>query len=440
MIHGASQPFGGTTLRASERPGCATSPLGERSFRVSSSSDEAPVEDGDLELDLEFVRESCECPCPEGRGGQGPRSLASAPDFAGLEHRSRTIDEEAHAVRATIREIPSFEHALVQAGAEEERCVRREVTGIEPGAQATPLVGEEERVELAGDSALSDTPFLSCHLEQVAALGCEAAELDGEVADDQLPCLAGRQEDRRSRRHLHQLIGGRVTGLIGLAMSSVFSRNGLCRLPCLLVSVAIGQRRGNDPYRIDALGDGHLVCGHLRFAADGRISRSPLREETVHAGNLDELQRNTTDGPRIIQLGNGIEEGHSIVESESDMWFDTTLEFVALEVVTDDEETCEGELTERPGIGRRPGHRRPVEVGEHGSGTGERSEVTLLLPGVLEGEEHRFGGRTSDRVERVEKGHGSTGRRRLGLGFEEIVEGMMLDVIDDFSLGFDPVV
>jgi O6-methylguanine-DNA--protein-cysteine methyltransferase len=63
-----------------------------------------------------------------------------------LQPGSGTIDEKAHRIGPSAREISAFEHPLVETGTEKQRGVWRQVAGIEAGSQAAPLVGKEEGV------------------------------------------------------------------------------------------------------------------------------------------------------------------------------------------------------------------------------------------------------------------------------------------------------
>ena len=84
---------------------------------------------------------------------------------------------------------------------------------------------------------------------------------------------------------------------------------------------------------------------------------------------------------------------------------DLLLQPIALGVLADDEETGQGELSERPGMGEGVGGRRHVHVLQHRLGAAVGREVGDLLAGVLEGEEERLGGRAAGLGESVEQRH-----------------------------------
>ena len=279
-----------------------------------------------------------------------------------MEHRSRTVDKQTDAVRPAIGEISALEHPLVETGAQQQRGVRREVSGIEAGAEPAALVREEQWVELTGDTALSNPPLAGCRLDHLAALRREPSEFDRELADDEFAGLPRRQIDGRRGRDLHQLVGRRIACLIDVGLAALFRTHRLRGLSCLFVSLPIGERRRDDPYRIDAFGDLHLIGLHLTAATDRRFRCGAFGEEPVHASDFDQLKCDPAHRPGVVQIGDQIEERCRIIESEGDVRCDPPLQIIALEVVANEQKAGEGKLAERAGICRGAGNGGPIEI------------------------------------------------------------------------------
>ncbi len=121
-------------------------------------------------------------------------ALRAVPTLEGLQHRGRAVDEQADGIAASGGQVAPLEHALVQAGAEQQRRVRGEIAGVETGAEPPPLVGQEERVQLPGYPALRHTPLSGGIVEQLSAFDGEAAEVVRERADHELAGLSRRQD------------------------------------------------------------------------------------------------------------------------------------------------------------------------------------------------------------------------------------------------------
>jgi hypothetical protein len=164
----------------------------------------------------------------------------------------------------------------------------------------------------------------------------EPPKLVWEIAHNKLPGLAGWEVHRRGGRHLHELIGRRVAGLINVPVPTVFCADGLGSLPGLLIAVPVGEGRGEDADGVDTFCDGGLICFLLTSAASGRLGACPLGQESVHPGDFDKLKRGAGDGPGIVEVRDEVEKGDSVVDSEGDVWSDAPLNVVTREVVADD--------------------------------------------------------------------------------------------------------
>ena len=108
-----------------------------------------------------------------------------------LEHAGRAVNQDTDAVGAPGRQVASFEHALVEAGSEQERGVRRQVAGVVARAKAAALIGEEEGVELTRYPALSDVPSSGGLIDQFPPRRSEVPKPIGERRHDQLAALSG---------------------------------------------------------------------------------------------------------------------------------------------------------------------------------------------------------------------------------------------------------
>jgi hypothetical protein len=139
-----------------------------------------------------------------------------------LQHAGRAIYEKAHAVGAPGGKIAPLEHPLEQAGSEQQCRVRREIAGVVSGAEAAALVGEKQRIQLSGDPALCHVPTACCFVDERPAVAAKVAEPVGEGRNDQLATLSGREIDGGRFADAYELVGCRITGLVGIALVSLF--------------------------------------------------------------------------------------------------------------------------------------------------------------------------------------------------------------------------
>ncbi len=255
MVHGARQPVGGRALGPPEAGGglaplTPVAPLG-----VGGTGGERPVEEGDLEVDLQLVAQPGEGPRPEQGGRHPPRRVELAVTGAGLKHGRRGVDEEAHGVGPPRPGRPALVHPGVQAGADEEGRVGRHVALVVAGAEAAPLVGGEQGEQLARHVPLGDVPSLRRLRQRRPARFGEPGEGGGHRAEHELPGLPGGQVDGGGLGHPEQLVGGGVPADLRRACPVRDPGPRLGGTPGLRVGDGVPDDRARQPHPVDALGD-----------------------------------------------------------------------------------------------------------------------------------------------------------------------------------------
>ena len=119
----------------------------------------------------------------------------------------------------------------------------------------------------------------------------------------------------------------------------------------------------------------------------------------MHLGDRKQLQGDRANGPRVIDLGYRLHEGHGIIDRKCDVRVQSPLDVVAFLMVARDEEARKRELAEWSCGRHCLSDRCSVEVLEYRASAGVRIEMGSFLTGILDREEHRLSSGTSDLVE-----------------------------------------
>ncbi len=421
MIHGVAQALCRGPLALAETGDRLAAAPGERPFGVSRSSGERPVEERNLEIDLELVTEMRQGPCPE-QGCRHPprRTEARVPD-ARLKHRCGGVHQEAHRVFAPCPGRSPLVHPRVETRSDEEGCVRRNVALVVSRAKAASLVGCEERVQLSRDMPLLDPPRSGRLVERFTACRSEGREGRRHRSHDQPPRLAGRQEDGRCLGDPEQLLCGSVGAEFALAgplRQAGGDLHGSFRLAIAVCVLDDGAGQPDSVHGVEHLLGVESVCRLL--LGDGGIL-TDFGQQAICPGYCQDLQGEQGNIPGVGSGSRLLDGGRGFRERQRRSPVQAPFEASSLGISAALEEGGERELRQRSGVPHGVGVGVPVHVGQNRRRPGIGRQAAPLLAGVLEGEEDRLDDRP-------------TGARQ---GIEEI-NRFIGTVVDGPCLGQDP--
>jgi hypothetical protein len=299
------------------------------------------------------------------------------------------------------------------------------------------LIGDEQRIELAGDVSLGHGPFFCCIVESLATLAGESCEPERHRAQDDLAPLAGGEVYVGSFRHAQDLISRWIAGLFGLSLSSLFGFDLLGRPSRLVVRLGIFEDRAHHANRIYSLVDVLLIVFFAGLSGRLRLGGGGLGQQALTASDRQQAEGDAGRFPRSIGGASFLDEGSCFLECESDDGVGSLLGLLDRLVAADRQKAGQRELSHRPGAADRSRNRGAVEISQNRTGAGVDVEVLRLLPGVLDRQEHGLGSRTSGAIESFEECDGLFGKGFVAVGEPLLGEwSLLVEIGDDHMDGF----